>query len=276
MADKLVQDMLDLAKRLAHEATAIAQARFGRIHPSQVTRKPDDSVVTETDHAIQAHLLKAVGEAYPEHAICAEEAFEPTDVSADPATARYCWVMDPLDGTRNYTSGFPCFATSIAVLDQGRPVVAVVLEHNLQLLYAAAAGQGATLNGRPIHTVEAPVDGDMLVGIPSTKDRLTVSVLRSWTATPGLICRNTGSTAFHLGMVASGALAAAFCRRAKIWDVAAGVLLVTEAGGRATDPFGDECVPFKLDADPDADVPSLAAAPRTHERLLESIRAAVQ
>ena len=73
-----------------------------------------------------------------------------------------------------------------------------------------------------------------------------------------------------------GALAAALCKQCKIWDVAAGVLLVTEAGGCVTDPFGAESLPFNLQADPNEDIPLLAAAPKTHERLLASIKAAVQ
>jgi fructose-1,6-bisphosphatase/inositol monophosphatase family enzyme len=114
--------------------------------------------------------------------------------------------------------------------------------------------------------------GDLLVGIPSSKDRLTVSVLREWAAQPGMVCRNMGSTALHLAMVASGALGAAFCKQCKIWDIAAGVLLVTEAGGRCTNVDGTDRLPFDLAADPNQDLPILAAAPKTHERLIRSIQ----
>jgi fructose-1,6-bisphosphatase/inositol monophosphatase family enzyme len=93
---------------------------------------------------------------------------------------------------------------------------------------------------------------------------------------PGLIWRNLGSTALHLGLVASGALTAAFCKRAKIWDVAAGVLLVTESGGRITDLSGADLAPFDLTDPPDRDLPFLAAAPKTHERLLRTIRTALE
>ncbi len=269
MPEPLVEKMLELAKRLATEATALALSHIGQ---TTVKRKADNSVVTEADHAIQSHLLRAIAEAYPDHAVRAEEVLERPDAHPDPALARYCWVVDPLDGTRNYASAFPCFSTSIAVLDQCRPVVGVVLEHNLGLLYAAAAGFGSTLNGAAVRVAADRKDWDMLVGVPSSKDQLTLSVLRSWAATPGLICRNLGSTALHLGLVASGALAAVFCKRTKIWDVAAGALLVTEAGGRITDLLGADLAPFDLTADPNADLPFLASAPAIHERLLSSIR----
>ena len=91
-----------------------------------------------------------------------------------------------------------------------------------------------------------------------------------------IICRNLGSSALHLALVASGALAAAFCKRSKIWDVAAGALLVVEAGGRITDVTGSDLVRFDLSAEPHADMPFLAAARGTHERLLPSIQTALK
>ncbi len=268
MAAESSTGMLDLAIDLSRQATALVLAQVGK---AKVSRKADSSVVTETDHAIEACVLAAIAKEYPGHAVCAEETASHTD--GNRAEARYCWVIDPLDGTRNYVSGLPCFCTSIAVLDRGWPIVAVVLEHNLGHLYSATKGGGTTLDDAPIHSLEVEQDKDTLIGIPSGKDQLTVSVLQSWIATPGLVCRNFGTTALHLGMVASGALRAAFCKRCKIWDSAAGALLVTEAGGRMTDPFGRPYVPFDLRADPSADLPYLAAAPNTHQRLLDSIRA---
>jgi len=271
MSDAPLQDMLDLAKRLALEAAALALPQAGQ---AVATRKADDSVVTEVDRTVQAHILSAIADAYPGHAVCAEEAVDRPGAFPLPSQVRYCWVVDPLDGTRNYASGFPCFSTAIAVLDEGRPVIAVVYEHNFGAMYTAIAGRGAALNDKSMGVDETRHDADMLVGIPSSKDRLTVDVLREWVGTRGIICRNTGSTALHLALVASGALAAAFCKRSKIWDVAAGALLVVEAGGRITDVTGSDLERFDLAAEPGVDIPFLAAAPRTHERLLPSIRAA--
>jgi myo-inositol-1(or 4)-monophosphatase len=273
MPDADPQDLLSLAKRLADDA---ARLLLSGESPSDVRLKADDSVVTETDHAIQDHILHAVAQAYPNHAVCAEETVSQPDMHSDRLAARYCWVVDPIDGTRNYASGLPCFGTSIAVLDRGRPVVGVVTEHNLGHVYAAVRGGGATLNGEPVQVTDPTRHGDVLIGIPSSKDELTVRVLQSWVATEGLVLRNLGSTALHLAMVASGALDAAFCKRAKIWDVAAGTLLVTEAGGRITDPVGRELCPFDLNADPNEDIPTLAAAPPLHERLLQTTATAVR
>jgi myo-inositol-1(or 4)-monophosphatase len=237
----------------------------------EVAWKPDTSIVTEVDRTIQDRIFQAIHASYPDHAVLGEETV-PCSVTFPPANqARFCWVVDPLDGTRNYAARFPVFATSIAVLDHGRPCVGVVCEHNLGQVYSAIQGQGTTLDGQPIRAQASLAGDDSLVGIPSSKDALTVSVVQSWAATKGLVCRNLGATAVHLAMVASGALSAAFAKRCKIWDIAAGWLLVKEAGGLITDISGGDHTPFRLDGDPATDIPFLAAAPTLHGRLLESV-----
>ncbi|MBU0718861.1 MAG: inositol monophosphatase [Planctomycetes bacterium] len=271
MPDALIQDLLTLATRLATEAGDIARERFGHTR-SQM--KADASLVTDADQAIQARILSTIAECCPDHGVVAEEMISHPQVHADRTTARYCWVIDPLDGTRNYAQGFPIFSTSIAVLDRGRPVVAVVAGHSLGQLYTATIGTGATLNGQPIQAHDPEVGRDLLLAIPTSKDPLAVYVAHAWTAQRGFIVRNLGSTALHLAMVASGALNGAFSKRCKIWDLAAGLLLVTEAGGCITDATGRDLLPFSLTADSATDLPFLAAAPATHERLLQTIRPA--
>ena len=264
-----LSEMLNLATELAVAAASISLARLGK---AVSQRKADDSVVTETDYAIQAQIVERIGGAYPDHAILAEETPCGECDRRDPTRARYVWVVDPLDATRNYASGLACFATSIAVLDNAAPVVGVVYEHNLRHLYTAVAGSGAFLNGRTIRVDEPPMSHDHLIGIPSSKDELTVRVLRSWVGTKGFILRNLGAATLHLAMVASGALEAAYGKQTKIWDVAAGVLLIREAGGLITDPFGGDLLPFDLTADPNRDLPFLAGGPTMHGRLLRAIR----
>jgi len=271
MPDATVDRMLELAVRLALEAGEIARSA-DRV---DATRKSDDSLVTETDRTMQAHILAAVAKEFPDHAAIAEEEILAPEAHADPAPARFTWVIDPLDGTRNFVAGVPCFATAIAVLDGGHPVVGVVAEHNVGHLYAASLGHGATLNGRTLRCGEPAPNSDWLLGIPSTKDDLSVAIIRHWATLKGFVNRNFGSTAVHLGMVAAGSLTAAFCKRLKIWDLAAGMLLVTEAGGMVTDPYGDPLVPFDLSAEPNRDIPFLAAPPGVHEHLLRTIRKAL-
>ncbi|MFQ5590074.1 MAG: inositol monophosphatase family protein [Phycisphaerae bacterium] len=270
MSDSAYPRMLDLATRLAEDAARVSVPQMGR---TPVTRKHDASVVTAVDRAIQHQIFLAVREAYPDHALLGEEELAAHEsVPAEPG-ARFCWVIDPLDGTRNFAAGLPVFATSIAVLDNGWPCVAVIVEHNLGHTYAAVSGRGATLNARQIRLTDPDSDEDYVVGVPSSKDGLTVGIVQAWAETKELICRNLGSTAMHLALVSSGAMAAAFARRSKVWDIAAGWLLVREAGGRITDLRGNELAPFRLDADPEVDIPFLAGAPEMHRRLLRSLPA---
>jgi len=266
--------MLDLAKRLATEAAGLS--RPGDSRP-ETERKPDDSVVTDADHAIQEHIFSAIRAAHPDHALLGEEVTVGGSHTVGPELpeARYCWVVDPLDGTRNYAAGLRVFSTSIAVLDRGRPVLGVVSDHNLGDTYEAVFGSGTKLNGSPIRARNPKPDEDFLVGVPSAKDNISVSVVQAWAAIDGFVCRNLGSTALHMALVSSGALAGAFSKRSKIWDIAAGWLLVSEAGGRVTDIKGADHLPFALDIDHHTDLPFLASSPGMHQYLLETIRAAV-
>ncbi len=258
---QVVRGVIDEASRTVHE-------HHGPIH---VERKADDSVVTELDRAIQDKIIANLRSKFEGHAVVAEEATEKPRDCPEPASARFVWVIDPLDGTRNFCSGFPCFATSVALLDRGEPIVAAVYEHKLGQCYTAIRGEGAALDGQPIRCREWKPPDDRLVGIPSSKDGFAVGVVRAWAGEKGIILRNLGATTVHLALVACGGLSAAFGVRSKIWDLAAGALIVREAGGRITDPQGRELVPFHLAADANADLPFLAAGPALHEQLLASL-----
>jgi myo-inositol-1(or 4)-monophosphatase len=268
MRDVSPAELLTFAKRLAQRAATVSLVGLDR---AAVQRKADDSFVTETDHHIQALILDAIAEAYPDHAIAAEEAVSAPHRHADRRNARYWWVVDPLDGTRNYVAQIPCFSTSIAVMDQGRPVVGVVVEHNSGWVWTAIQGGGVRLNGRPVRASETPPETDRIVGFTSSKSGKAVGIMRDWLARRGLINRNMGSTALHLAMVASGALDAALLVKCKLWDMAAGYLMVCEAGAAFTDLTGRDPMPFPADADPGADIPSLAARQDMHATLLASI-----
>jgi myo-inositol-1(or 4)-monophosphatase len=273
MAENVHKDMLGLALRLCTHATDTAMASFGRAGSSI---KADNTVVTEIDHRIQGDILRGIVREFPDHAVIAEETIDDSTSLPDPQAARYCWVVDPLDGTRNYACGFACFSTSIAVLERGSPIAAVVVEHNTRQTYTAMVRDGAKLNGRPIRAADPPQHQDVLVGIPSSKDSLSVRVVREWSAAKGLICRNLGSAAYHLALVASGALAGTFCKQCKLWDIAAGALLVHEAGGVVTNERGSGLFPFRLDQPTHIDLPILAAPSGMHQRLLATVIASLE
>ena len=261
--------MRKLAEALAGEASDWL-GRSGEVRG--VAFKADCSIVTEADLAVQALMADRLESECPDHAIIGEESTQDHWPGATLETARYCWVIDPIDGTRNYAVGFPCFATSIALLDYGVPVVGVVREHNTGRTYSAAVGCGATCDNRPIEALKQRVSGDRIVAFASSKDELSVGICHRWISQPGLVARNLGSAAMHLALVASGAIEGAFARRCKIWDIAAGALLVTEAGGKATRLDGKPLFPFDFGNDPNVNTPILAGTCELHRELLSDIQ----
>ncbi len=268
-----LEDMVELAVELAKSISSKVKAGMGK---TAASRKADASAVTQIDHDAQAHILGNIARCFPDHAVIAEETIATPGAHPHVHDARFTWVVDPIDGTRNLVVGFPCVATSIGILDQGLPVAAVVVEHNLGEVYTAIRNQGATLDGQPINVCDFTANKDYLVGAPSTKDPRTGAVLKEWIETKHLILRNLGSSAYHLAQVAAGRLSASFAKRCKIWDIAAGQLLITEAGGLITSPTGKALIPFDLDMDTEDDVPFLAATPDLHEPLLKTTRPVFQ
>lgn len=220
------------ALRAADAADAIALTRFrGPLH---VDAKPDGTPVTEADTAIERELRRLLGEAHPDHTVMGEE--EGGGLAPDRPT----WVIDPIDGTKNFLRGVPVFATLIALVAGGEPVVGVVSAPALGERTEGAAGLGVRHND-----VEVAVSGvadlaDAVVSLGDLNRLQEASGL--WAGVQQLIAR-----AWHVrgfgdfwshGLVANGACDVAVEREVNVWDVAAPACLVTEAGGRVTDLAG--------------------------------------
>src|SRR3984893_10223568 len=136
---------LEVAIDAAREAGAILRADFNR--PKKISYKDEVDIVTESDHRSEALLVARLRSCFPDHAIVAEEGSN----GAAAASAKYCWHVDPLDGTTNFAHGYPCFAVSLGLLEQGQPIVAAVLNPLSEELFTAVRGQGAYLNQKRIH-----------------------------------------------------------------------------------------------------------------------------
>jgi len=255
------QDLLASACELAVRAGKIVMDRWGS---AASRRKDDGSLVTEADEAAQECIVQAIQKRYPHHDILAEERM---DGVGPLGGGEYCWAVDPIDGTRSYARGFPCFATSIGVLERGIPVAGVVLEHTTGQQYCATAGGGATVQGVPIHVAERPLTLDFMVGVPSTKVGERPTAIQRLVERVNV--RNSGSTAVHMALVATGALDAAFAGRCHCWDVAAGYLLVVEAGGVCTALDGGPLLPLPPAPDPRGRTPYLATGPHAHAAILD-------
>jgi myo-inositol-1(or 4)-monophosphatase len=206
----------------------------------QTREKGITDYVTDADLASQAAIRRVIAARFPEHDFIGEE--QPPDAFPSRADQMH-WIVDPLDGTTNYIHDFPCYAVSVAVA-RGRELLAgVVYDPVHDKCYAASAGQGAWCNGAKLTTSGVTQLGEALVAVslPAGVDRHSPDLLDFIEATQ--FCqgvRRTGSAALNLANVASGACDAFWASHIHPWDVAAGVLLVREAGGVVTARDGSE------------------------------------
>jgi myo-inositol-1(or 4)-monophosphatase len=220
-------------------------------------------LVTDADLASERAVRAVLGARCPDHGILGEEAPDRTQLDRE-----YCWVVDPLDGTTNYAHGFPCYAVSVAVAQGGRLLAGVVYDPERDECFAAAAGGGATLNGKPIAATRATQVGEALLAVSfpahlETRSADLQAFLRAAPECQGI--RRTGSAALNLSYVACGRLDGHWAHEIHPWDSAAGVLLVKEAGGVATACDGR---PYKLAAGNYL----AASTPDLHAALLPLIR----
>lgn len=225
------------------EQVALRAARAaGRIHLQRLSRSKVTSktnpidLVTEADRESEQAVIRTLGRAFPDHAILAEES------GANARLSEHRWIIDPLDGTTNFAHGFPQFCVSIAYERRGRVQLAVVFDALKRELFVAARGRGARLNARPIHVSTTPsLDLALLAtGFPYDRRERRNFYFTFWEAfmmrTQGV--RRTGSAALDLCYVACGRVDAFWEFGLRPWDVAAGALIVAEAGGRATNLDG--------------------------------------
>lgn len=223
--------MLNFACHIAREAGRILAERFGRVRVMQKQNEID--LLTEADLASERYLIEQIRTHYPRHAILAEESGK-TEV----AGAEYRWVIDPLDGTTNYAHGYPCFAVSIGLEQSGKLIIGVIYDPTREELFAAEKDAGATLNGRQIKVSETAELGRALVctGFPyGVRERADFTrEWRNFTLHAHGI-RRDGSAALDLAYVAAGRFDGFWEDGLNPWDMAAGILLVTEAGGTVTD-----------------------------------------
>ena len=205
--------------------------------PKKISYKGEVDIVTESDRRSEAMIVARLRKHFPDHAIVAEEGGS----GAAAAGAKYCWHVDPLDGTTNFAHGYPCFAVSIGLLEDGEPIAAAVLNPVSEELFTAARGEGAYLNGKPIHvsSIEKLAHSLVATGFPTHQRKKSANMDYYWEFTlrsHGV--RRDGSAALDLCSVACGRFDAFWEFGLKSWDTAAECLLVTEAGGMVTDLSG--------------------------------------
>jgi myo-inositol-1(or 4)-monophosphatase len=226
--------MLNIAVRAARSAGDIIARSVERLDTLTVEVKAQNDFVSEVDRRAEQEIIYVIKKSYPDHAFIAEESGENGD-------SEYQWIIDPLDGTTNFLHGFPQFAVSIALKHKGKLEHGVVYDPMRQELFTASRGGGAQLDGRRIRvTQRRGLDGALLgTGFPFKQQQHLDAYLGTFKAlfpmTAGI--RRPGSAALDLAYVAAGRLDGFWEIGLNPWDMAAGVLLIREAGGLVSD-FG--------------------------------------
>lgn len=229
----MTKDYLEVAVETAQEAGRILREEYDR--PPQIRYKGEVDLVTQADRRSETAIVARLSKYFPTHAIAAEEG------SGHEGTSEFRWHVDPLDGTTNFAHGYPCFCVSIALAQAGTLLAGVVYNPIYNELYAAARGEGATLNGRKIDVskVDTLATSLLCTGFPVHKRLANPNIHFYWDFTlrsHGV--RRDGSAALDLACVAAGRFDGFWEFNLNKWDTAAGVLLVEEAGGRVSDFHG--------------------------------------
>ena len=236
----MTRPAITIAVRAARAAGNVILRYMNRIDGLVVVEKQRMDFASEVDKLAEAEIVKELRRAYPDHAILAEESGA---IGKGPLT----WVIDPLDGTHNYLRGIPHFCVSIALLEKGVPIHAVVFDPLRDELYTASKGDGAYLNDRRMRVGKRDNLGGAMIatGFPFRQREHLTAQLDMTRAILGQAedIRRSGSAALDLAYVAAGRYDGYFEIGLKPWDMAAGVLLVHEAGGRYSDFAGRDGIP---------------------------------
>lgn len=233
----MTKEMEQIAHSAILKAGELIRERIGRLTRSDIHSKGPSDFVTEVDRASEALIIEAIRSRFPDHSIMAEESAQ------GPLGDGITWIIDPLDGTTNFIHGFPFVAVSIGAWQDGNPLLGVVLDPIRGELFSARRGNGATLNGQPIRARdEVPLHEALVAtGFPFRAKGLIDPYLASFKGifekVSGL--RRAGAAALDLAYVAAGRVDGFWEPGLAPWDVAAGSVLILEAGGQVCDFWGE-------------------------------------
>jgi myo-inositol-1(or 4)-monophosphatase len=217
---------IDAARRAVLAQTELLHREFGR---AESKWKADGTRVTAVDIAISESIFRELRAAFPADQFFSEElADNPAPI---PVTARFCWVLDPIDGTNNFALGIPFCAISLALCEHGEPVYGVVYDLSRRTLIHGGPGFGVRDGDREVRVNSAPISGETLVGFHSPLDKTLLPAATNVIA--NFKIRGLGSATLHLAYVAAGILDGCVDFNVKIWDLAAAIALVRGAGGEA-------------------------------------------
>lgn len=232
------EPIINIAVEAARSAGNLIIRAMKRMDTVKIAEKGPNDFVTEVDERVEQEIISIVRKAYPSHGFIGEESGE---IEGDD----YQWIIDPIDGTRNFIHGFPHFAVSIAVMHKNRIEHGVIYDPTRQELFTATRGKGAQLNDRRIRVAQRKHLEECLLGTgfayrhTDRDNAVPAKIFQSMIPICGDV-RRAGAATLDLAYVACGRLDGFWEMGLKIWDIAAGQLLVKEAGGMICDPQGGE------------------------------------
>ncbi len=228
--------VINVMVKAARQGGNVLIRNIARLESLNVVEKDRQDYASEVDSMAESEIIRELKRAYPKYAMLGEE-------SGASGNSRYTFVIDPLDGTSNYLRGFPHFCVSIGLVENGEPTDAVIFDPLRNELFCASRGGGALLNDRKIRVSDRKnLEGSVIItGFPPRERKRLVPQLKAIETLMGTAedVRRTGSAALDLAYVACGRVDAYFEAGVKSWDIAAGMLLVREAGGRVCDFRGN-------------------------------------
>lgn len=215
---------------ILRSAGKILRQNFGK---AEIQYKGRANIVTQVNHASEEHIIRTILGKFPNHDFMAEER------GAKRSGAEYLWIIDPLDGTINYAHGYPCACVTIGVIHKGQPLLGGTYDPFRDELFFAQRGRGAFLNGKRIHVSRTPkLDQSLLVSgfayDRAQRSRFYVEFYRTFMVSSHDV-RRSGSAGLDMAWIAAGRADGYWEFNLNPWDVAAGLLLVEEAGGKVTD-----------------------------------------
>jgi myo-inositol-1(or 4)-monophosphatase len=251
-----------VAARLAGQR-AMEELRYIR-----KTVKNGDEMVTQADPICQKLIIDRIRENFPDHGFLAEEGDEGQMLHIHPRSGQSIWwVIDPIDGTNNFANGLLCFSVSIAAIYQGKPIIGVIFDPTTDSMYTAAEDMDAQLNGSTITVSEDPVSPFSSFGIDSHLNPQNEPSIQQIMESTRF--RSMGSTAIHLAYVAKGALIGTICSSTRLWDFAAGAVLVERAGGVIFNRENKNPFPVDPQTYQGQSIPLIATSKKVQSQILE-------
>jgi myo-inositol-1(or 4)-monophosphatase len=235
------------------------------------TIKNGNEMVTQADPICQKLIIDRIRETFPDHGFLAEEGPDGSLLRVNPRMGESIWwVVDPIDGTNNFANGLLCFSVAIAAIFEGEPIVGVIFDPATDSMYTAAHDMDAQLNSSRIIVSEDEIGPFASFGVDShAHPSIDAGKQKMMTQTR---YRCLGSTAMHLAYVAKGAMIGTVTAGVKLWDYAAGALLIERAGGIFTDIDGNSPFPIDMETYEPGPLPVLGTSKRTHQKILEIFR----